>query len=188
VDAANVDLKAFTEEFYKRLCTGRLGTVLETLEYLKHRTKVWFEITTLLIPGHNDSPEEVKKLSEWVMTKLGPDVPLHFTAFHPDYKMLDPPRTPAFTLMTARDVARKVGLHFAGMSMTRWAKARIARAVVSGLSAEIGMKSPLGGSPRKAAAIFAPPQSPACSSHVRATGGSGAFRSRSAVENALEQE
>ncbi|MEH2591070.1 AmmeMemoRadiSam system radical SAM enzyme [Bradyrhizobium sp. AZCC 1721] len=92
--------------------TGRLGAVLETLEYLRHRTKVWLEITTLLIPGHNDSPEEVKKLSEWVMTRLGPDVPLHFTAFHPDYKMLDLPRTPALTLTTARDIARKVGLQF----------------------------------------------------------------------------
>jgi pyruvate formate lyase activating enzyme len=88
MDAANVDLKAFTEAFYKRMCTGRLGAVLETLEYLKSKTKVWFEITTLLIPGHNDRSEEVKKLSEWVMTRLGPDVPLHFTAFHPDYKML----------------------------------------------------------------------------------------------------
>lgn len=112
MDAANVDLKAFTEAFYKRLCTGHLGAVLETLEYLKYRTKVWLEITTLLIPGHNDSPEEVKKLSEWVMTRLGPDVPLHFTAFHPDYKMLDLPRTPAFTLTRARDIAREVGLHF----------------------------------------------------------------------------
>jgi pyruvate formate lyase activating enzyme len=73
MDATNVDLKAFTEEFYKRLCTGHLGAVLETLEYLK-LTKVWFEITTLLIPGHNDSPDEVKRLSEWVMTRLGPDV------------------------------------------------------------------------------------------------------------------
>jgi pyruvate formate lyase activating enzyme len=88
------NLKAFTEEFYKRLCAGHLSIVLATLEYLKYRTKVWFEITTLLIPGHNDSLEEVKKLGEWVMTRLGPDVPLHFTAFHPDYKMLDlPPYT-----------------------------------------------------------------------------------------------
>jgi pyruvate formate lyase activating enzyme len=101
MDAANVDLKAFTEAFYRRLCTGHLGAVLETLEYLKHETQVWFEITTLLIPGHNDSPEEVKKLSEWVMTKLGPDVPLHFTAFHLDYKMLDLP-TPSRTLTMAR--------------------------------------------------------------------------------------
>src|SRR5262249_39207645 len=112
MDAANVDLKAFTEEFYKRLCTGHLAAVLETLEYLKHETKVWFEITTLLIPDHNDSPEEVKRLSEWVMSKLGPDVPLHFTAFHPDYRMLDLPCTPASTLTRARDIAREVGLHF----------------------------------------------------------------------------
>ena len=83
-----------------------------TLEYLKHETKVWFEITTLLIPGHNDGPEEVKRLSEWVITRLGPDVPLHFTAFHPDYRMLDLPCTPARTLTAARDIARAVGLHF----------------------------------------------------------------------------
>jgi pyruvate formate lyase activating enzyme len=112
MDAANVDLKAFTEAFYKRLCTGHLAAVLETLEYLKHETKVWFEITTLLIPGHNDSAEEVKRLSEWVITRLGPDVPLHFTAFHPDYRMLDLPCTPASTLTAARDIARAVGLHF----------------------------------------------------------------------------
>ena len=112
MDAANVDLKAFTEEFYKRLCSGHLGAVLETLQYLKHETKVWLEITTLLIPGHNDSREEVTKLSEWVMTKLGPETPLHFTAFHPDYKMLDLPQTTARTLTMARNVAREVGLHF----------------------------------------------------------------------------
>ena len=112
MDAANVDLKAFTEEFYKRLCTGHLGAVLETLEYLKHRTQVWLEITTLLIPGCNDGREEIKKLSEWVMTKLGPDVPLHFTAFHPDYKMRDVAHTPARTLAMACDLARAVGLNF----------------------------------------------------------------------------
>ena len=112
MDAANVDLKAFSEAFYKRLCSGRLGAVLETLEYLKRETKVWFEITTLLIPGLNDGAEEVKKLSEWVMKKLGPDVPLHFTAFHPDYKMTNLPPTRAATLTMARDIAREVGLHF----------------------------------------------------------------------------
>jgi pyruvate formate lyase activating enzyme len=112
MDAANVDLKAFTEEFYKRLCTGHLGAVLETLDYLKHETKVWFEITTLLIPGHNDSAQEVRKLSEWVMDRLGPEVPLHFTAFHPDYKMLEVPPTSARTLTLARDVARESGLHY----------------------------------------------------------------------------
>ena len=112
MDAANVDLKAFNEAFYKRLCSGRLGAVLATLEYLKRETKVWLEITTLLIPGLNDGTEEVKKLSEWVMKKLGPDVPLHFTAFHPDYKMTNLPPTRAATLTMARDIAREVGLHF----------------------------------------------------------------------------
>ncbi|BBC02974.1 AmmeMemoRadiSam system radical SAM enzyme [Bradyrhizobium elkanii USDA 61] len=101
MDAANVDLKAFTETFCKRLCTGQPGAVLDTLADLKHNTRVWFEITTLLIPGHNDNSEEVKKLSEWVMTRLGPDVPLHLTAFHPDYKMLELPRTPAVTLTSS---------------------------------------------------------------------------------------
>ena len=112
MDAANVDLKGFTETFYKRLCTGQLGAVLETLEYLKRETTVWFEITTLLIPGHNDSPQEVGALSDWVMAKLGPDVPLHFTAFHPDYKMLDTPHTPRRTLTTARDIALAAGLRY----------------------------------------------------------------------------
>jgi pyruvate formate lyase activating enzyme len=112
MDAANVDLKGFTEAFYKRLCTGHLDAVLETLEYLKHETSVWFEITTLLIPGHNDNPTEIGQLSEWVMAKLGPDVPLHFTAFHPDYKMLDVPHTPSRTLAKARDIAREAGLHY----------------------------------------------------------------------------
>jgi pyruvate formate lyase activating enzyme len=112
MDAANVDLKAFTETFYRTLCTGRLGAVLETLEYLRHETTVWLEITTLLIPGHNDGPDEVRRLSEWVMTKLGPDVPVHFTAFHPDYRMRDLPHTPARTLTAARAIAREVGLRF----------------------------------------------------------------------------
>ena len=103
MDAANIDLKGFTEHFYKALCSARLGPVLETLEYLKHETNVWFEITTLLIPGENDSPAEIEALSRWVMEHLGPDVPLHFTAFHPDWKMLDTPATPATTL---RDGAR----------------------------------------------------------------------------------
>ncbi len=112
MDAANVDLKGFTETFYKRLCSGQLGAVLETLEYLKRETTVWFEITTLLIPGHNDSPREIGALSEWVMTRLGPDVPLHFTAFHPDYKMLDTPHTPRRTLTTARVIALAAGLRY----------------------------------------------------------------------------
>src|SRR5215831_7286347 len=88
MDAANIDLKGFTEGFYKTLCSGKLDPVLETLEYLKHETDVWFEITTLLIPGENDAPEEIEAESRWVMEHLSPDVPLHFTAFHPDWKMM----------------------------------------------------------------------------------------------------
>ena len=112
MDAANVDLKAFTENFYRRICGGELAAVLETLEYLKHETEVWFEITTLLIPGANDSDLEVDALSHWVMDKLGPDIPLHFTAFHPDWKMLDRPPTPPATLTRAREIALKNGLHY----------------------------------------------------------------------------
>jgi pyruvate formate lyase activating enzyme len=102
MDAANIDLKGFTEHFYKSLCSAQLGPVLDTLVYLKQETNVWFEITTLLIPGENDSRPEVEALSRWVMERLGPDVPLHFTAFHPDWKMLDKPATPASTLGLAR--------------------------------------------------------------------------------------
>ncbi|ACL58215.1 AmmeMemoRadiSam system radical SAM enzyme [Methylobacterium nodulans] len=112
MDAANIDLKGFTEDFYKNLCSARLGPVLETLEYLKHETDVWFEITTLLIPGENDSPGEIEALSRWVMERLGPDVPLHFTAFHPDWKMLDRPPTPPATLRTARRIAQDAGLRY----------------------------------------------------------------------------
>jgi len=112
MDAANVDLKAFTEDFYKRITFSHLQPVLDTLEYLVKETKVWLEITTLLIPGHNDSEEEVTRLSEWVMGHLGPDVPLHFTAFHPDFKMTDLPGTPASTLRRSRDIARRAGLRY----------------------------------------------------------------------------
>jgi pyruvate formate lyase activating enzyme len=112
MDAANIDLKAFTEGFYKKLCTGALQPVLETLEYIRHETKVWLEITTLLIPGHNDGPAEIEALSAWVMDHLGPDVPLHFTAFHPDYKMIDAAPTPAATLTRARAIAQSHGLRY----------------------------------------------------------------------------
>jgi pyruvate formate lyase activating enzyme len=112
MDAANIDLKGFTEGFYRNLCSARLAPVLETLEYLRHETEVWFEITTLLIPGENDAPAEVAALSEWVMTHLGPEVPLHFTAFHPDWKMRDTPPTPPETLHRARRIALSAGLHY----------------------------------------------------------------------------
>lgn len=112
MDAANIDLKAFTEGFYKKICGGGLGPVLETLKFLKHETNCWFEVTTLLIPGENDSPQEIEKLSQWMVKNLGPDVPLHFSAFHPDWKMLDKPSTPAVTLLRARKIALKNGLHY----------------------------------------------------------------------------
>jgi pyruvate formate lyase activating enzyme len=112
MDAANIDLKGFTENFYKRLCTGALQPVLDTLVYIRHHTDVWLEITTLLIPGHNDSAGEIEQLSAWVREHLGPDVPLHFSAFHPDWKMMDTPRTPARTLIEARAVAMAAGLRY----------------------------------------------------------------------------
>jgi pyruvate formate lyase activating enzyme len=112
MDAANVDLKAFTEDFYFKLTGSHLNAVLDTLVYLKHETRVWFEITTLLIPGANDSSNEIEAMSRWVMKELGPDVPLHFTAFHPDYKMRDLPATPPETLTRARTVAMANGLHY----------------------------------------------------------------------------
>jgi len=112
MDAANVDLKGFTEDFYVKLCGARLGPVLDTLKYLVHETDVWTEITTLLIPGKNDSDKELTEMSEWIVRELGPDVPLHFTAFHPDYKMTDLARTPAATLTRARGIARRAGLRY----------------------------------------------------------------------------
>ena len=113
MDAANVDLKAFTEEFYKKVCLGWLQPVLDTLKYLKHETDVWFELTTLLIPGHNDSDEELDRMTRWVVEELGPDVPMHFTAFHPDYRMLDVPPTPKETLQRARRIAMQNGVRYA---------------------------------------------------------------------------
>jgi pyruvate formate lyase activating enzyme len=113
MDAANVDLKGFTERFYKNITSGHLQPVLDTLVYLKRETSVWFEITTLLIPGENDSTEEIDEMTGWVVDNLGIDVPIHFTAFHPDWKMLDKPNTPASTLTRARNIAIKNGIRFA---------------------------------------------------------------------------
>jgi pyruvate formate lyase activating enzyme len=112
MDAANVDLKGFTDEFYVKLTGARLAPVLDTLVYLRHETAVWFEITTLLIPGKNDSDAELTAMSEWIHRELGPDVPLHFTAFHPDFKMTDLPPTPPATLSRARRIALDAGLHY----------------------------------------------------------------------------
>jgi pyruvate formate lyase activating enzyme len=112
MDAANVDLKAFTEDFYFKLTGAHLAPVLDTLKYLVHETDVWTEITTLLIPTKNDSDEELRALSRWVFRELGPQVPLHFTAFHPDWKMTDLPPTPPATLARARRIALEEGLHY----------------------------------------------------------------------------
>ena len=112
MDAANVDLKAFTDAFYFKVCGGRLQPVLDTLVYLVKETAVWTEITTLLIPGKNDSEEELTAQCRWIRTNLGPDVPLHFTAFHPDWKMTDVRTTPHATLRRARAIAQLAGLKY----------------------------------------------------------------------------
>ena len=112
IDAANVDLKAFTEDFYRTVCVGHLGDVLDTLVYLRHETDVWLEITTLLIPGRNDSDAEIAAECAWIRKNLGVDVPVHFTAFHPDYKMTDTPPTPPRMLARARRIGLGEGLRF----------------------------------------------------------------------------
>ena len=112
MDAANVDLKAFSEGFYFKLTGSHLQPVLDTLIYLKHETQVWFEITTLLIPGYNDSEDEIESLSRWICRELGPDIPLHFSAFHPDWQMMEVPPTPPSTLTRSREIANGEGLRY----------------------------------------------------------------------------
>lgn len=112
MDAANVDLKGFTEEFYQHLTLSHLAPVLDTLKWLKRETSVWFEITNLLIPQANDSPGELERMCDWILANVGDDTPVHFTAFHPDYKLTDRPRTPAETLNAAYDCAQRAGLKY----------------------------------------------------------------------------
>ena len=112
MDAVNIDLKSFNPEFYRRFTGAELEVVLDTILHLKNDTQCWFEITTLLIPGENDSPKEINSMTSWIMDNLGPDVPLHFSAFHPDYKLTHKPRTPIETLIAARDIAIKNGLNY----------------------------------------------------------------------------
>jgi len=112
IDAANVDLKGFTERFYNKLTFSHLNDVLDTLVWLKNETDIWFEITTLLIPGENDSDNEIKEECDWILNNLGDSVPLHFTAFHPDFRMRDKERTPASTLKRARKTALSSGIKF----------------------------------------------------------------------------
>jgi pyruvate formate lyase activating enzyme len=112
IDAVNVDLKSFSDAFYRKVCGAALAPVLETLLYIKRHTKVWLEVTTLLIPGRNDSDEELRSASRWMAEQLGPEVPWHFTAFHPDYKMHDVPATSLDTLRRARTIAQEHGLRY----------------------------------------------------------------------------
>jgi len=112
VDAANVDLKAFSEKFYHKLTFSHLAPVLDTLTWLKNETEIWLEITHLVIPGENDDTEETHRMCAWILENLGDDVPLHFTAFHPDFQMMDKARTPTATLKRARQIARAMGLKF----------------------------------------------------------------------------
>jgi pyruvate formate lyase activating enzyme len=113
MDAANIDLKAFSDGFYEKICGGRLGDVLETLLYVKHETDVWLELTTLLIPGENDAEDELERMTRWVVENLGDSIPMHFTAFHPDWKMLDHSPTPVGTLTRAREIAVANGVRYA---------------------------------------------------------------------------
>lgn len=119
MDAANIDLKGFTDDFYRTLTGGSLRPVLDTLTYLVHSTGVWTEITTLLIPGHNDSTAELAELTRWVAAELGPDVPLHFSAFHSDHRMRDVPATPHATLTRARSIALDAGLRYVYLGNVR---------------------------------------------------------------------
>jgi pyruvate formate lyase activating enzyme len=113
MDAVNIDLKAFTEGFYRKLTGSELGPVLDTVRYIHNETDVWLELTTLLIPGENDSEAEIRSMAEWVVAEVGPEVPMHFTAFHPDFKMPDHPPTPPATLNRAREIALESGVRYA---------------------------------------------------------------------------
>lgn len=120
IHAANVDLKAFSERFYHKITFSHLQDILDTLFWMKHETNIHLEITTLLIPGENDSEEEIQRMSNWIVTKLGDEVPLHFTAFHPDYKMLDKSSTPLNTLKRAREIALGEGIKFCYAGNVHW--------------------------------------------------------------------
>lgn len=112
IDAANIDLKGFSEAFYRRICLGALAPVLDTLRWLRHETNIWLEVTNLIIPGYNHAPDDIARLCDWFVRELGPDVPLHFTAFHPDYRMLDTPPTPLAVLARARRQALAAGIRY----------------------------------------------------------------------------
>lgn len=125
IDAVNVDLKGFSDEFYRKRCLGRLTPVLERLEYLHSQTNVWLEVTSLLIPGENDQDEQLHRAAEWFVEHLGSEVPWRFTAFHPDFKMLETPRTPIRTLQGARRIALSKGLAPLALSGLGWCRTSV---------------------------------------------------------------
>jgi AmmeMemoRadiSam system radical SAM enzyme len=165
MDATNIDLKAFTEGFYQQLCSTELGPVFDTLEYVKRETSVWLEITTLLIPGCDDAPSEIAALSGWVASRLGLDVPLHFSAFHPDWKMHDVPATPRETLTRAREIAKNAGLRYVytGNVHDEAGQSTYCPPAANASSAATGTTSPV--------AEAAERNARACSNRVRARGG-----------------
>ncbi len=111
-DAANIDLKAFSEDFYYRITSSHLQPVLDTIEYACNETNCWVELTNLLIPDANDAPDELTRMCDWILNRIGPNIPLHFTAFHPDFRMTDRGRTPHETLLQAYEIAKSAGLHY----------------------------------------------------------------------------
>ena len=184
MDAANVDLKAFTERFYEKRCAGSLQPVLDTLKYVVHETDVWTEITTLLIPGENDSEEEIEALTSWIARELRRDVPLHFTAFHPDYRMLETAPTPSATLQRARCIGLQATVSITSMSATsriRRARRPSARPAACAASAETATGSRPTNSTPKAPARAAGRNSPASSPTSPANGARAASRSRSSA-------
>jgi pyruvate formate lyase activating enzyme len=190
MDAANVDLKGFTERFYHGTCAGHLEPVLDTLRYIRHETDVWLELTTLLIPGENDSDEEIERMTLWVAEHLGPDVPLHFTAFHPDWRMRDRHQTPTNTLSRARRIALENGLRYAytgnvhdkeGGSTYCHRRGAAPTVTDAGRSSSVatGTPSPTGTSPRKERARGAVPCVPGCLRRRLEAGAPGASLSSS---------
>jgi pyruvate formate lyase activating enzyme len=112
LDGINVDLKAFSDDYYRQLCSARLQPVLDTIAYIARETKIWMEITTLLLPGQNDSEEELKKLADFLVTQAGPDVPWHISRFYPQYKYTDSQPTPLESLRRAEEIGKAAGLHY----------------------------------------------------------------------------
>ena len=119
----NVDLKSFSEDYYRRLCKARLGPVLDTISYIAKETDIWLEITTLLVPGENDSDEELKQLTDFIVSKAGADVPWHISRFHPQYKYLDSTPTPIDTLERAEEIGKAAGLSYIYLGNVPGAKA-----------------------------------------------------------------